>query len=187
MIARSRWMKLCLSEKRKSRHYRNASLIPQTDTRKPFHQENDTLDPTQSPTSKSLQTGFLQYVPSRFQYRQTVDDLPVPAKASNDDDNDIDEPFLGNLSHPQDTAPHNKCPRRRHNWIHRHQEPLADEEDNFAVSMSAFLIGYRAADANRYADIAKFIKEWDGAWDKISRKPRIEEKMQKQNKCNWQA
>lgn len=163
-------MKLCLSEKRKSRHYRNVGGIPQTDTLEPFYQENDTLDATQGPTYNSPPTSFLRYIPSRFQYPQTVDDLHVPAKASNDDE-DIDEPFLGNLSHLQDTAPHNKCPRRRHNWIRRHQEPLADEEDNFAVSMSAFFVGYRAADATRYADIVKFIKEWDDAWDKISQKP----------------
>lgn len=162
-------------EHTKSRNYRNTGTIPQADTPQSLYQEGDTQHLPQDPICNSLYSSFPEYVPSRFQYPQNLDDLPELVTASTND-NDIDESFPGNLSHLHDTTMQNKYSRcrhnciRRHDWISRHREPLADEEDNFVVSMSAFFVGYRPADATRYADIANFIKEWDGAWDKISRK-----------------
>lgn len=174
-------MKLCLSAKRKSRNYPNTGAIPQTHTLEPLlDQEGDTLHPPRGPPWDYSQPYFVHQFPRREEYTQTLlGDLSEIANAvagDDDDDIDINDPFLEKLSHHLQNRTtiftNTEDTRSYRFWRDRRLGPLADDYDEFAVSTNAFFAGCRDADTeNRYTDISKFLRMWDVVWNSMSAKP----------------
>lgn len=164
--------------------------LPQTYKLEPLHPD-DCLHP-QGSMCDCPQPCFLHRFPSRVQYPKTLDDdLPKIAKAS---DNrfyplfheyprwpgiggdflprreyppwdDIGGPFIPFLA--EEEYPRYHTPQYE-------EEPLI-EYDDFVVSMGTFFAGYRDADPKRYGEAIKFIRDWDIAWNKITRTKRKQE------------
>lgn len=191
-------MKRCISKKRRSRKHRNTGATPPTRTLEPSHQEDNTLNPPQGPSCHCCFLhqfpARAEYAPTLDDHPETDKAYSNDRFCHHLITRYPRSPGISIGS--RQYLPHHDYPLRNHDvglvgpfcscpflqdeiypryhpaWHHYQQEPFFDEdEDAFGVpTMATFFAGYRDADSKRYAEVAKFIREWDITWNKISRK-----------------